>query len=66
MLLRPLLAAAALTLVGSTMVAAVGPAGPADSVTANVATPGAFHGYGFDQCLAPTQKAMNAWLGRSP
>ena len=66
MLLRPLLAAAALTLVGSTMVAAVGPAGPADSVTANVATPGAFHGYGFDQCLAPTQKAMNAWLRESP
>jgi hypothetical protein len=66
MLLRPLLAAAALTLVGGTMVAAVGPAGPADSVTANVATPGAFHGFGFDQCLAPTQKAMNAWLRQSP
>ena len=44
----------------------VGPAGPADSVTANVVTPGAFHGYGFDQCLAPTQRTMNAWLRQSP
>ena len=62
MLLRPLLAAAALTLLGGTTVAVVAPAGPADSVTANVATPGAFHGYGFDQCLAPTQQSMNAWI----
>ena len=35
-------------------------------MTANVATPGAFHGYGFDQCLAPTQQAMNTWLRHSP
>ena len=27
-----------------------------------VVTPGDFTGYGFDQCLAPTQKAMNKWL----
>ncbi len=32
----------------------------------NVATPGDFTGYGFDQCLAPTQQAMNAWLNHSP
>ena len=32
----------------------------------NVATPGNFTGYGFDQCLAPTQKAMNRWLKNSP
>lgn len=32
----------------------------------NVVTPGNFTGYGFDQCLAPTQKAMNAWLKHSP
>ena len=32
----------------------------------NVATPGDFTGYGFDQCLAPTQKAMNRWLKTSP
>jgi peptidoglycan hydrolase-like protein with peptidoglycan-binding domain len=33
---------------------------------ANPATPGSFTGYGFDQCLAPTQQAMNAWLRSSP
>ncbi len=32
----------------------------------NVATPGDFTGYGFDQCLAPSQKAMDAWLKSSP
>ena len=63
MLLRPLLAAAALTLLGGACVAT---SAPADSVTANVVTPGAFHGYGFDQCLAPSQQAMNAWLRQSP
>ena len=31
-----------------------------------VVTPGDFTGYGFDQCLAPDQKAMNAWLQSSP
>jgi peptidoglycan hydrolase-like protein with peptidoglycan-binding domain len=29
-------------------------------------TPGNFTGYGFDQCLAPTQKTMDAWLAKSP
>ena len=33
---------------------------------ANVVTPGDFTGYGFDQCLAPTQRAMDAWLKNSP
>ena len=33
---------------------------------ANPDTPGDFTGYGFDQCLAPTQKAMDAWLTSSP
>ena len=32
----------------------------------NVATPGDFTGYGFDQCLGPTQSAMNRWLTHSP
>lgn len=32
----------------------------------NPVTPGNFTGYGFDQCLAPTQKAMDAWLHHSP
>ncbi len=32
----------------------------------NVVTPGDFTGYGFDQCVGPTQKAMNTWLRSSP
>jgi hypothetical protein len=67
MFLRPLLGAAALALLASTaslVPAAVVPT--ADSVTANVVTPGSFHGYGFDQCLAPTQRSMDTWLQQSP
>ncbi|MDX6357562.1 MAG: hypothetical protein QOH37_616, partial [Nocardioidaceae bacterium] len=67
MFLRPLLGAAALALLASTATlvpAAVVPT--ADSVTANVVTPGSFHGYGFDQCLAPTQRSMDTWLQQSP
>ncbi len=33
---------------------------------ANVATPGDFTGYGFDQCLGPSQEAMDRWLTHSP
>jgi hypothetical protein len=32
----------------------------------NVVTPGNFTGYGFDQCTAPSQRAMDAWLTSSP
>jgi peptidoglycan hydrolase-like protein with peptidoglycan-binding domain len=32
----------------------------------NPATPRNFTGYGFDQCVAPSQKAMDAWLRSSP
>lgn len=32
----------------------------------NPATPGNFTGYGFDQCLAPTQAKMDTWLDSSP
>ncbi|WP_372736407.1 glycoside hydrolase domain-containing protein [Nocardioides sp.] len=32
----------------------------------NPVTPGDFTGYGFDQCLAPTQAAMDRWLEHSP
>jgi hypothetical protein len=32
----------------------------------NVVTPGNFTGFGFDQCLAPSQSAMDAWLKNSP
>ena len=38
----------------------------AHRVTGNVVTPGDFTGYGFDQCLAPNQRAMNTWLNHSP
>jgi len=32
----------------------------------SVVTPGDFTGYGFDQCLAPSQQTMDAWLQSSP
>ncbi|MDX6326498.1 MAG: hypothetical protein QOK15_2852 [Nocardioidaceae bacterium] len=32
----------------------------------NPATPGDFTGYGFDQCTAPSQSAMDAWWKSSP
>jgi hypothetical protein len=32
----------------------------------NVVTPGNFTGYGFDQCLTPTQAKMDAWHEHSP
>ncbi len=38
----------------------------APAQASNVATPGSFTGYGFDQCLAPSQSAMDAWLRSSP
>ena len=37
---------------------------PAQAST--IVTPGNFTGFGFDQCLAPTQGAMDAWLNNSP
>lgn len=55
-------AALATTLAG--IVTAVALATPASA--ANPATPGDFTGYGFDQCVAPTQRAMNRWLKHSP
>lgn len=39
---------------------------PAAAATTNPITPGTFKGRGFDQCNAPTQRAMNAWLAKSP
>lgn len=33
---------------------------------ANPVTPGDFTGFGFDQCLTPTQASMDAWLQSSP
>jgi hypothetical protein len=39
-------------------------AGPAQA--RNVVTPGNFTGFAFDQCTAPSQGSMNAWLRGSP
>src|SRR3954447_25341274 len=36
------------------------------ATTPNPATPGSMVGYGFDQCEAPSQAAMTAWLNSSP
>jgi hypothetical protein len=41
-------------------------AAPAPAQAGNVVTPGDFTGYGFDQCVAPTQSSMDAWLSSSP
>ena len=38
----------------------------AAAAAGNVVTPGDFTGYGFDQCLAPDQQKMDAWLQSSP
>lgn len=46
-----------------------GPGAPAQRVSASqvaAATPGDFTGYGFDQCLTPTQASMDKWRKHSP
>ncbi len=48
----------------ATLVAGLAFGSPARAST--VVTPGDFTGYGFDQCVAPTQSAMDAWLTSSP
>jgi hypothetical protein len=58
--LRRLLGLAAAALLAGTLLA---PAAPAQ---ADRVTPGNFTGYGFDQCLTPTQAAMDAWRMSSP
>ncbi len=48
----------------ATLAASVLAATPAQAD--NRATPRNFTGYGFDQCVTPTQEAMDAWLTSSP
>jgi hypothetical protein len=60
--LRATATGAVLALVGSVLVGLT--ASPAQA--AGRATPRNFTGYGFDQCVAPTQSAMDAWLRHSP
>jgi peptidoglycan hydrolase-like protein with peptidoglycan-binding domain len=38
----------------------------APAYAANPVTPGNYRGLGFDQCEAPSQAAMSAWVKRSP
>ncbi len=57
----------AATAVTAGLVAALGVSlAPAPPAAAAQVTPRDFTGYGFDQCVAPTQAAMNAWLRHSP
>ncbi|MGN6578175.1 MAG: glycoside hydrolase domain-containing protein [Nocardioides sp.] len=67
MLLRhrlPRRLATTLTAVLATVAAGLAVTPPAQA--ADRVTPGNFTGYGFDQCLAPKQSAMDAWLRNSP
>ncbi len=57
------LATAAMTTL-VTLAASLLAATPAQSAVR--VTPGNFTGYGFDQCVAPTQGAMDTWLRTSP
>jgi len=66
MLLRPLLAATALAVVASVTTASGAGTAATATTTGNVVTPGSFRGFGFDQCLAPSQRTMNVWLNHSP
>jgi hypothetical protein len=68
MSVRTLLASASLSgLVAVATIAGLTASAPTGTAaTGNVVTPGNFRGYGFDQCLAPSQRAMNAWLNHSP
>jgi hypothetical protein len=36
------------------------------AATTNPVTPGDFRGYGFDQCMTPSQATMDTWLKASP
>ncbi len=55
---------AAVLLVASLMGPVIGRVSPA--YADNPVTPGNFTGYGFDQCLAPSQDSMDRWLNYSP
>ena len=63
--LRRLARATLLTALVAALTTAV-PSAPGISRDANPVTPGNFKGYGFDQCLAPTQRSMDRWLNHSP
>ena len=65
--LRPSLRTSLRTLFVTTLSAAVASVAlSAPAHAENRVTPGDFTGYGFDQCLAPTQAKMDAWMEYSP
>ena len=72
--MRAVLAALALSVVasapagadGSTPSAPAGSSSVAKQLFTNPVTPGSYTGLGFDQCHAPAQSAMDAWLAASP
>ena len=57
---------AGLALTAGLLTATTAPAGSAPARRGNVVTPGDFTGYGFDQCVTPDQRKMDAWLRHSP
>lgn len=61
-----LLTALAATLATAVTGTLAGTALAAPAQAANPVTPGDFTGFGFDQCVAPTQRSMNRWLRQSP
>ncbi|VXC31546.1 glycoside hydrolase domain-containing protein [Nocardioides sp. AX2bis] len=63
--LARLLGPLAALLLSLSLVASAVPAAQA-APRPNPVTPGDLTGYGFDQCLAPTQSAMDRWLETSP
>ncbi|MGI8645019.1 MAG: glycoside hydrolase domain-containing protein [Nocardioides sp.] len=64
--IRRLAATVVLAVVGTLAAPLATPAAGDDVAAGAILTPGDFTGYGFDQCLAPTQKSMNRWLKSSP
>jgi hypothetical protein len=63
---RRALGRAATAVVGVLAVAATTLTSAAPAGADNRVTPGSFTGYGFDQCTAPSQRAMDAWRTSSP
>ena len=61
---RPAARGAAVLAAAALLLGGLSTASPA--AAGNVVTPGNFTGYGFDQCLAPSQSSMDAWLNSSP
>ncbi|MFC7493151.1 MULTISPECIES: glycoside hydrolase domain-containing protein [unclassified Nocardioides] len=65
-LLAVVLAVGTLGVVSAAPSASGSVSAPAKAKRANVVTPGNFTGLGFDQCHAPSQAAMDAWMQNSP